>query len=155
MANASLQANLSAALGQVPDPFAIARSQSQEQPAPEASVMQHPFGPMMMSGPVNGTPLTQEPTLQQVAQPIEQLKFPDLAKQHGIDVSGLAPSKELGGLQLMKRMQSAWGTGFSSHEAFKPMLAAWDSHAADGSKRDLEGMQSRAKRTLAALMGQR
>lgn len=154
--NASLQQNLASAIGGQPDPFTQARMQHQAMKQQEASMMTGSFSPMQMGNPMESQQQSmQAPTLQQTQQPLQEKSFPELAKQYGVDISDLHPSKELGGLQLMKRMQSSFGNNFSQHEAFQPLMQAWQGHSKEqtSSEGDMNAMNSRAQRTLGALMG--
>lgn len=139
--NASLQANMSQALGQAPSPY--------QQP----QVMNNPF-PDMVMGQASQPQQMQQPTLSQVQQPVQQQSFPDMAKSLGINTDGLSPSKELGGLQLMKRMQGALGPDFAQHPAFSPLMKAYQAHAGqDASESAMRIAGAKAQRTLGALMG--
>lgn len=153
--NASLQTNLSQATGQAPDPFSQARMQFQQQRAQDASLMQGGPVPMQMGAPDASSPPMQQPTMQQVQQPLKQADFPSLAAQHGIDTAGLSKSPDIGRLQLLQRMQAQFGPGFQQHQAFQPLMQAFDQHMQSNqpSRADQLAMSSKAQRTLKALMG--
>lgn len=137
--NMSLQANLGQAI--------------QQAPAYQAQVMDSPF-PDMQMGQASQPQQMQQPTMQQVQQPVKQASFPELARQHGISIDGLSPSKELGGLQLMKRMQGALGPDFAQHPAFQPIMKAYQAHAGpDASESAMRIAGAKAQRTLGALLG--
>ena len=151
--NASLQANLSQALGQSADPFTQAGMQANQQmQQSQQQVMDSPFPPMQMGS--QAQPASPQATLSQVQQPLEEMKFPELAKQLGINTDGMSPSKELGGLQLMKRMQGALGPDFAQHPGFGPLMKAYQAHAGpDANESAMRRAGAKAQRTLGALMG--
>ena len=150
--NFSLQQSLQTAAGQV-DPFAKAKLQDQRQQLQSQQVMDSPFPDMVMGAPMQAPTAAPAPSLKEVSQPIADLKFPDLAKKFGISMQGLSQNRELGGLQLLKRMQSTFGPNFNQHEAFQPLMKAWNAHTSQGNERELMVKNSQADRTLKALLG--
>lgn len=151
MQNFTLASNLQNSAAQ-PDALAP------KQPLTDAQVMSHPFQNMQI-----GEELLQQmqaPTLSQVQNPmgipqpdLTRMDFSQLAKQYGIDTKGLNQNAEIGGLQLLKRMQNALGTNFQSHKAFEPLMKAWQAQAKTGSSPELTASATKAERTLGAIMG--
>lgn len=138
--NYSLKQNLASAMGQAPNPF----TQAQQMPSP--------FPDWIMGGEQgpSAEPMAQ-PKLADIQEPTKQASFQDLAKQLGLDMKGLSNNPQLGKLQILQRL----GPAFTSHPQFADLMKAWDSHASaqPSDKTDAIGMNSRAKRTLAALVG--
>jgi hypothetical protein len=121
-------------------------------PLTDKQVMQHPF-PDIQVGAMQSD-LASQPTMSEVQKPIDaNADFPTLAKQFNIDLKGLSKNRDVGGLQLMKRMQQVFGTGFQKHKAFDPLMRAWQSYSMPQQQPEDVASATKAERTLGAIMG--
>lgn len=144
MANFTLANNLNSVAPQQ-EPFAGAA------PLTDQQVMQHPF-PDIQTGIQQVELGGQQPTMSQVQKPLESADFETLAKQYNIDLKGLSKNRDVGGLQLMKRMQQVFGPNFQQNKAFDPLMRAWQSYSMPAQSQDVAAA-TRAERTLGAIMG--
>lgn len=143
MANFTLANNL-ASVAPKQDPLAASA------PLTDQQVMQHPFPDIQVGMPQAGL---EQPSLSEVQKPLDaNADFETLAKQYNIDLKGLSKNRDVGGLQLMKRMQQVFGPGFQQNKAFDPLMKAWQSYSMPAQSQDVSAA-TKAERTLGAIMG--
>jgi hypothetical protein len=150
--NFSVQQNLQEKAQSVQDPFGAARLQSQAPAPPQA--MDNPFPPIMGGG-MQPMPTAPVQTLSSYGNQ-KAPAFPDLAKQMGLDVTGLHSNPELAKLQLGQRLKSMHGDGFMQAPGVSQLLQAFQDHMGNAPGQDMrsQNMQdANTSRTLKALMG--
>ena len=144
--NYSLQQNLGQALSGV-DPFAKARQIADAQAQPQQQVMDSPFPDLNVQ--LTLTQPEHQPSFKDMSQPLKEVDFKQLAERFGLMTKGLSSNKEMGSLQLMKRMQQTFGQDFQNHPAFQPIMRAFQQYT----PMELGSAVSSGKRTLKALLG--